>query len=189
MWLTGDEPFHHAGRDTGFSALSFWQWSASNLLGNALRGEVAEYLVSCALGDTSNPRTEWDAYDVQTNDGIKVEVKPSAYLQSWKQERLSPLKFSIGRTYGWDARTNTNATVNSRQADVYVFCVLAHRDKATVDPLDIDQWEFYVVATRQLDEHLGDQKTAALGTLVSAGAAPTQYDELSQAVNRAAGGE
>jgi hypothetical protein len=29
-----------------------------------------------------------------------------------------------------------------RQADVYVFALLAHEDRTTIDPLDLDQWKF-----------------------------------------------
>lgn len=70
---------------------------------------------------------------------------------------------------------------------MYVFCILAHRDKATVDSLNIDQWEFQAIATQELNEQPGDQKSATLGTLISAGAQPTAYEEVSEAVDRVAG--
>jgi hypothetical protein len=64
-----------------FDLLSFWQWSASDLLSNATRGTVAEYLVARALdADPEGIRDEWAAYDLKTKDGVKVEVKSAAYL-------------------------------------------------------------------------------------------------------------
>jgi hypothetical protein len=87
----------------------FWQWAYSDFLSNALRGVLAEYIVAQAVGCTHRPRTEWDAYDLKTDSGLKIEVKSAAYLQSWQQKRLSPIRFDIGRKKGWDAETNINA--------------------------------------------------------------------------------
>jgi hypothetical protein len=39
---TGGEPFQLDGRPTGFTLLNFWQWLASDLVDNALRGALAE---------------------------------------------------------------------------------------------------------------------------------------------------
>jgi hypothetical protein len=66
--------------------LEFWKWAFSDFLSNALRGVLAEFIVAKAMDCTDVQRTEWDAYDVITSDGIKIEVKSSAYLQSWHLE-------------------------------------------------------------------------------------------------------
>jgi hypothetical protein len=142
---TGKEPFHNQGQPTGTNLLSFWQWLASDLVDNALRGALAEYIVACDLGVADTTRPGWNAYDLITPDGIKIEVKSAAYLQSWKQTAPSKICFDIRPTFGWDAATNIYGTERKRQADVYVFCLLAHADKATLDPLDLSQWEFYVL--------------------------------------------
>ena len=63
----------------------FWEWSASDLMSNATRGILAEFLVAAAIGQSGGVRSEWDAYDLQTTSGLKLEVKSSAYLQSWRQ--------------------------------------------------------------------------------------------------------
>ena len=119
----GNEQFVINSKPVGFDLLSFWQWSSSDLVGNALRGVLAEYIVSCAVGNSGGVRTEWDAYDIETQTGLKVEVKSGAYLQSWKQENLSSIQFSIRPTFGWDSETNTTSSIKERQADVYVFCL------------------------------------------------------------------
>ena len=45
---TGAEPFTAGETPLGFAVLDFWQWSNSNLVGNALRGHIAEFLVARA---------------------------------------------------------------------------------------------------------------------------------------------
>ncbi len=45
-------------------------------------------------------------------------------------------------------------------------CLFHHRDKRTANPLDADQWTFYVVATKELDTVVGGQKSIALSVLV-----------------------
>ena len=58
---------------------------------------------------------EWDPFDLKTQSGIKVEVKSAAYLQSLHQERLSSIRFGIGPTRRWDARTNRFETEQNRR--------------------------------------------------------------------------
>ena len=83
---TGSEPFHINGTPLEDRLLSFWQWSSSELVGNVLRGVLAEFIVASDLGCISDVRQEWDAYDIETLDGIKVEVKSIA---QWKFYVLS----------------------------------------------------------------------------------------------------
>src|SRR5262249_45192325 len=116
---TGTEPFHDGPSPLHFNLLSFWQWSASDLVSNALRGRLAEFLVMQALGITGGVRDEWGPYDLHTPDGITIEVKSAAYVQSWAQRGLSAINFDIAPTRFWDARTNTLATEVRRQAGVY----------------------------------------------------------------------
>ena len=88
--LSGDEPFQSDGRMLGKNqtVLSFWQWSASNLLDNTQRGILAEYLVALAVGAHNRPRPSiWRSYDVETPDGFTIEVKSSAYIQNWRQKQ------------------------------------------------------------------------------------------------------
>ena len=148
---------------------------------------LAEFIVGSALGCVADDvRREWDAYDLASK-GIKVEVKSTAKLQTWPQDRHSTLRFDIPQTTGWDARTNKPlAGPPRRHAHVYVFCVLTADDKATVNPMDLIQWEFYVVATKMLDE-LGNQRTITLTSLLARfKLAPISYAKLADAVMNAA---
>jgi hypothetical protein len=55
---TGGEQFRDGSRPLPFDLLTFWQWSASDLASNALRGRVAEFLVAQALGAADDVRAE-----------------------------------------------------------------------------------------------------------------------------------
>ena len=71
-----------------------------------------------------------------------------------------------------------------RWADVYVFCLLAHQDKRTVNPLDVSQWEFYVVATRRLNEVCSDRQSISLKPLRDICGEAVAYMEIMIKVKR-----
>ncbi len=159
---TGDEAFRQDGKDKDFSLGDFWRWSASDLVSNIIRGVLAEYLVACDLGIASNTREPWQSYDLEKNE-IKIEVKSAAYVQSWTQEELSSILFNIRPTRAWNPDNNKLDPEVKRQADVYVFCLLAHQEKKDIQPLNLDQWEFYVMPTKQLRP---DRKSISLKALL-----------------------
>ena len=179
----GSDPFRHGTKPRDFDLEGFWRWTGSDLLSNATRGVLAEYLVARALGiDVSTGvRDEWGAYDLCSPEGVKVEVKSSAYLQSWHQRGPSAVSFSVRKTRAIDPNTNAVDIAMRRQADVYVFALLAHTDKATVEPMDLAQWQFYVVPTFKLDGRARSQHSISLRSLEAM--APTlQFDALRDAV-------
>ena len=148
---TGREPLRICDAALDTTVLDFWRWSASDLSSNTTRGIVAEFIVACDLGVADGVRTEWGPWDLETRDGIKVEVKCSAYLQTWHQDRHSSIEFGIAPRHAWKNKTNTWSTEKKRWSDAYVFALLHHQDKATLDSLKLEQWTFYVVPTRILD--------------------------------------
>ena len=180
--LSGSETFLLAGKALPFTVRDFWSWAASDLLNNAQRGVLAEFIVGKALGLSLPPRLEWDAFDLQMPDGTTLEVKSAAYLQSWSQIGFSNIRFGISPTRGWNASTNTYAKTIGRQADCYVFCLLAHKDKATVDPTDLAQWQFQVVSKATLDRECPGQKSIGIRGLKAIGAISTDYSGLPGAV-------
>ena len=184
---TGNEPFHADRDNLPQTLLDYWRWSGSDLVSNAQRGILAEFLVGSALQMTDRVRREWDAYDVQTPSGLTVEVKNSAYIQSWSQTDYSTITFDIGPKKSWDAKENKSDSVSRRSADVYVFSLLAHRDQNSIDPLNVSQWEFYVLATSVLDERCGEQKTIQLGPLKALKPEQPTYETLRETVERIGG--
>jgi len=163
----------------------FLAWAYDDLLTNTTRGVLAEYIVAKALGIRGTTRIEWDKYDLDI-DGVGVEVKSAAYVQTWKQTRPSTISFDISPTTGWDARTNTYAASAKRSAAVYVFCLLEGEDREHIDPLVVAQWTFYVLATSELDRQVPTQKTIRLGPLQALCPPPCTYDELKAAIDAAA---
>ena len=180
---SGQEEFHVGGEPVGFNLLCFWRWYVSDILSNVTRGIVAEYVVAQALGVACKVRAEWDKFDLKTRHCISVEVKSSAYIQRWRQKELSKPRFNVSSSRGWESSTGHTEDESRHQADVYVFTLLAHREKETVDPLNLEQWEFYVLP-RSTVAALG-QKTMGIGTLRKLAKA-IPYAGLREAVERAA---
>lgn len=161
----------------------FWQWAYSNLIDNAQRGVLAEYIVACALNIQRNPRINWDKYDLISNDGITIEIKTSAYLQTWGQKKLSNLTFGIQPTFGWNQATNEYDDIKMRQADIYVFCIHKHQNPLSVNPLDLNQWEFYVLKTATLNNRVGNQKTITINKLKSLDARYCCFEDLKATIS------
>jgi len=152
--------------NTGKTLLDFWRWNGSDLASNATRGVLAEFIVASAIGtDLSTPRSEWAAWDLTSPEGIRIEVKSAAYLQSWTQNKLSRIVFSIRPARSWDTVTGSMDKEPRRSADVYVFCLLKHQEKETLNPLDIGQWEFYVVSTAELNSYTRSKTSITLASL------------------------
>jgi hypothetical protein len=183
----GDEPLHSNGRPLGLSLLDYWSWSASDIVSNAQRGVLAEFIVASAIGvDLNGVRDEWGAYDLTTPDGIRVEVKSAGFIQSWEQIRYSTIMFNVPKTRAWNSDTNIQEKESRRQAQVYVFALLAHKDKLTIDPLNVDQWVFYVLPTAVLDARTRSQVSITLRSLENLAGPGIPYEDLREAVAQAA---
>ena len=182
---TGKESLTDNGQDTNYSLLDFWRWSVSDILSNATRGRFAEFVVGTAVGlDLKNLRDEWDAYDLITENGIKIEVKSAAYIQSWKQKSFSTISFSIKPSRYWDAESDVQRGEPKRHADVYVFCHLKHKDQDTIDPLKMEQWDFYVLPTYRLDNYERSQSSITINSLRKLTKA-RKYSELKIEIEKA----
>lgn len=182
---TGNEFLTDNGEKTEYNLLAFWSWSVSDILSNATRGRFAEFVVGTAVGlDPKNLRDEWDAYDLKTDNGIKIEVKSAAYIQTWNQKKISTISFSIKTAKFWDSETFFEDLQPRRHADVYVFCHLKHLDQETIDPLKMEQWDFYILPTFKLDKYERSQSSITLNSLKRL-TEPIIYSELKTVINKA----
>jgi hypothetical protein len=147
--------------------VEFWRWSVSDLVSNATRGVLAEFLVAKALGiPTEQIRSEWSAHDLTTpDDRLKIEVKSAAYVQSWVQTKLSRICFNVRAARPWNRETRFDGGDRRRCADIYVFALLAEQNKALIDPLNLSQWKFYALATSVLDRRERSQHSITLRSL------------------------
>ena len=161
--FTGNEDFHGPEGSLPFQLIDYWRWSGSMLADNTIRGMFAEFLVAAALGLHAKPRREWDECDVRTKSGTKIEVKSSAYYQTWKQTKPSTIDFRIAPGRSWNAETGEYREGSKRWADLYVFCVFTGRNSR--ECLDVSKWDFYVIPTGILDREVPRQKTIGLNSL------------------------
>ncbi|WP_431801066.1 hypothetical protein [Halobacillus andaensis] len=151
------------GTETTIS--EFWRWAYSDLLSNTNRGILAEFLVGHALGLISGaPRIEWDKADFIYNGNL-IEVKSSAYIQTWKQKKPSKIVFNVPEAKAWDYTTGEMSAEAQRNSNCYVFCVFTDQDKSNYDILDVARWDFYVLSTAFLNEQFPEQKSISLSTI------------------------
>jgi hypothetical protein len=126
-WLTHSAavPLDGSERFIGLDATvtDFWRWAFSDLRDNTTRGILAEFLVARAVGDERGLRIGWDNFDAKAPDGTAIEVKCSAFLQSWPQKQHSPLSFGRFRAREFDWTRNEYSVDARVRADVFVFCV------------------------------------------------------------------
>lgn len=163
------------------SPSKFHQYSFSDYLDNVVRGSLGEYLVASALDVTDAPASSWESWDI-TYSKVKIEVKTSAYSQTWKQNKLSTPRFGIQKRQGYREDGDLDG-VSKRHADIYVFCLFTFKDfndkeVARKAVLEIENWEFYVVATKNLPE----QDTIGLwglGDLTK----PVEFDVLKDVID------
>lgn len=180
----GNEHLTFNEKSVGYSLLEFWQWSVSDILSNATRGRFAEFIVGTAV--KLNPkelRNEWNAFDIQTDNGIKIEIKSASYIQSWNQKNFSAISFSIKKAKYWDANVGMLRDEAKRHADLYVFCLLKIRDQKMIDPLKLEQWEFYVLPTYKLDNYTRSQTSIMLNSLQKLTGC-VNYDKLKSIIEK-----
>ncbi|WP_301113676.1 hypothetical protein [Microbacterium sp.] len=161
--------------------VDFWRFAMSDLRVNNTRGYLAEFLVARALGVDAQ-RVEWDDYDVLW-DGLKIEVKSSAYLQAWAQRGPSQIRFTGLRGRSWGDITAGLAVEKTYKADVYVLSVLSTRDHASYDPLDVNAWQFFVLRREVLAKLNFDSLSLATTRGLTD---PVVFADLADAVRAAA---
>ena len=99
---------------------------------------------------------------------IKVEVKSASYIQSWDQTKLSAIQFNVEKTTPLDEdKGSYRGGAWRHAAAVYVFAVLAEKDKSKVNPMNLDQWEFYVVPTQSLEKRKQQPRSITLNSLIN----------------------
>lgn len=189
----GNEKLTFKNKELDGSILDFWSWAYSDLIQNMNRGAFAEYIVLKAMNSQCNDnsshlnfRISMGAYDLLSPEGIRVEVKSSAYIQSWTSDRVAKISFRIAPAKAVDDYGNySSSSKYRRHSDVYVFCVWTARSKSQ-NILDLSLWDFYVIATKTLDEKIPNQKTITFNSLLSLHPQKVDYFGLYEAIKSAA---
>lgn len=184
---SGSEPFVIDGQPLDFNLKNFWEWAASDLVDNTWRGVLAEYLVARALGINCDViRNGWGPVDLISPAGVTIQVKSAAFLQAWYQKQPSRISFSIKAHRAFDAETNSLSEKPQRVGQVWVFALLAHEDKSTLNPMDLAQWQFYVVPKDVLDGYQRSQHSITLQSLRRLAIKPVSFRQLAVEVERCA---
>lgn len=168
MQVGPDDAVHGAGgHPDGATVLEFWRWAFADLSDDDVKGWFAEWLVGRILGLPMARRISWANSDHVTPEGMRIEIKSSAYWQSWKlinedgtartvEPIVDPARARVyfaGLIAGDSASTAAGAP--RLKSDVYVFAFQKQADAAQWDALDLRQWDFHV---------LTKQEVAAIGT-------------------------
>jgi hypothetical protein len=184
--LSGSEPFRCSQRRPSLTLLDFWKWSESDLLNSLTRTRLAEFIVATALGaHAEGPRDEHSSLELVTPDGVEIRVKSGSFLKSFHQRDLSKVVF-IPQVRPSHCRAG-NAHRAAYRAQVYVFALLDHVERATVDPLDLNQWRFFVPPTSKLEALAREQHALTVPTLDELSTGSVAYEDLRAAVQEAVG--
>ncbi len=144
------------------------------VIANVRRSDYVESMVAVALGSGWQWEGDWELWDLACrSDGVRVEVKQSAAMQTWSLPDETPKpSFDIAPRQG-DEKPK-------RHADIYVFAWHPLREESA-DHRCVEQWEFYVVAEKDLP---ANQKTIRLGPLTRLkGARKATFTNLSRVIS------
>lgn len=143
--------------------LDFLSWAYSDLCDDVNKGIFAEWLVAKILDIKSPRRYLWANCDMETSSGVRIEVKASAYWQSWKAlnpdgslKDLSNViiqpdnKIRFGGLVAKDTIDNSKQEFGSLKSDYYCFCFHTEKNYEVWNAMDISKWEFYLVAAKDI---------------------------------------
>lgn len=162
--ITEQTSFADSGTPIGFTMLDFWKYQFSNIYD--LQDQIAEFLVGKALGlNEAQNRDGWTLYDMKYRNAC-IEVKETGYYHSW-QEKYADGKISQQRSFGihpaYSKYKNSSSDL-ARQNDIYVFCLNTGTTPEDSNPLELGNWEFYVIPTSVINSTCKpEQKTISLG--------------------------
>lgn len=175
---TGNEHFTFDGMPVNRLLSDFLLWVSSDLTNYVTRSILAEYIVSSALDFDIALRQNNEPYRL-TYCGNIIEIKSSAYIQSLQTDVLTSPIFGIAPTYAFD---ENEIVKRERKSQMYVFCLLDCLNRETVEPLQLEQWKFYVLPTSVLNEKCGEQKTLTLNALKALNPTEATYETLKNVI-------
>ena len=182
--MTGKEAFVLDGDALGFVFLDFWRFHYSNIY--SLHGEIAEFVVARALGVTEAQNSAyWTLWDTNYRNK-RIEVKATAYYHLWNESGNVSKQRTFGITMAngsYDPAKSGNSEF-CRQNDVYVFCLNTGDTRESSNPLNLNNWEFYIVPTVVINEKCGNNKTISLGRIKSLGFSAKRYDEIRTEIDK-----
>ena len=159
--LTGNEKFKGCS-SRKFGIFDFWRYMYSNIYENT--GDIAEFLVAMALGKTESfKKYGWTQYDLDY-EGLRIEVKATQYYQPWRADNnVSEIrKFGIGKAL---TREGDRTSPRARNNDIYVFALNEGRIIDNANPLDLNNWRFWVIPTKIFNASYDNRSTITLDNI------------------------
>ncbi len=182
-----DSKFHIDGKPAIINGknskiLDFWQTMFSRLESNTLRGKVGEYIVSWALSVDNRPQDPWQAFDLLSPNGKRIEVKTTSFVQDWEhgEENRTP-KFVIKPTRNYTSDKGL-AKDTSYNADIYVLCYYSWLDKKTTDVTNLNHWKFWVFSLKELLNIFDGHHSITVKKLESLGHRPVSAFDLGKSI-------
>ena len=168
-----------------------------SLINNVYRGDYVEGLIYFALRDRRwNLLHPWAGWDLEREDGVRVEVKNSAGWQTWSHcpqygATKNP-EFSVAPKKSYYLSSDVCAKSKSadppaRSADLYIFAWHPKTDRDIADHRRAEQWQFFVIPESMVAKSRGDKEKISLNQVKELASAVT-YAELAAKVTAVADG-
>ena len=162
--MLGNEKFIYNNKELEFGILDFWKYKYSNVWN--MQEYIAEFLIEKALGLEKSIQGQKKILDelAYLTQVKRIEIKETSYYHPWNENG----KISNQRVFGITmANSSYENSVEEnkfeRQNDLYVFCLNTGQNKKESNPMDIKNWEFYIVSTNIINNLCGKNKTISLG--------------------------
>lgn len=150
-------------------------------MGNIYRPHYVERMITIGLGDGFKlVSAEWASWDIESDDGIRIEVKQSAARQTWtdlpsRAGKATSGSFDIApRTGYWAEGGSKWIAEPGRHAHIYILAWHPVADAKKADHRDPAQWRFFVVPSSQIPPK---QKTISR-TVVEKRWTPISFEQL-----------
>lgn len=161
--------------------LDFWESKFSNIYN--MQDVIAEFIVEKALGiDKAQNIDYWTLYDILYKN-FRIEIKETSYYHSWNENGKISKQIMFGIT-----KANSNyETVEmenkfERQNDIYVFCLNIGDTKESSNPMNLNNWEFYIIPTSVINKECRDNKKISLNRVRKLTKKVT-YDKLKEKID------
>lgn len=180
--LDGSECFVAGDKSTDMTVLDVWKYHFCNRFN--MHEYFGEFLVAKALGIEESYNSDyWRLYDINYR-GKRIEVKTSSYYHAFKEHLNTNISerrvFGITKAYSDYKDKNSSY---ERQNDIYVFCLNTGKTPESSDPLDLNNWKFYVVPTKVINEECGDAKTISIQKIRKLGFEGVGYFEIKERID------
>ena len=142
--------------------LDFWKWAFCDLCDDDVKGIFAEWIIVKLLKSGNPRRISWSNSDIITAGGVRIEVKASAYWQSYKlldefgQPRTitgsvrPEAKVIFSGLRSGDATGYQPAMERGLKSHLYVFAFQKEQTPEKWNAMDLDQWEFFLLKKSDL---------------------------------------